>query len=135
MHVSPDQLPSTLRSLAAALCSGATLSFESRNPACREWERWTPAATYSERVTPLGLLREWLDVTDVRAGRVVFDAHNVLPDGNDRVYTSILFFRSADELRQELGQAGFADVSCAGDWQGSLADDTSRLYVFRARRA
>ena len=134
MHVSPEELPSTFRSLAAALRSGATLSFDSRNPAFREWERWTPEATYSERVTSVGHLREWLDVTDVSEGQVVFDAHNVFPDGKDRVYTSILFFRSADEFRRELKLAGFSDMAWAGDWQGSQSDDTSRFYVFRARR-
>lgn len=70
----------------AALRSGGIVSFESRNPAFREWERWTPEATRGERVTSVGRLREWHDVTDVREGRVVFDAHNVFPDGEDRVY-------------------------------------------------
>ena len=46
MHVSPEELPSTLMSIAAALRSGGIVSFESRNPAHREWERWTPGATY-----------------------------------------------------------------------------------------
>src|SRR5215469_130075 len=135
MHVSPEELPSTLRSLAAALRSGATLSFDSRNPAYREWERWTPAATYGERVTSAGYLREWLAVTDVGQGHVVFDAHNVFPDGRDRVYTSTLFFRTADEFRRELNLAGFTDIAFAGGWDGSAAHDMSRFYVFRARRA
>jgi SAM-dependent methyltransferase len=134
MHVSPQELPSTLAFLAKALRSGGTLSFESRNPAHRAWERWTPDATYGERVTPAGYLREWLDVTDVREGRVVFDAHNVLPDGEDRVYTSVLFFREAEEFQRELNQAGFADVTVAGDWHGAPAHHRSPILVFRARR-
>lgn len=135
MHVSPEELPSTLRSLAAALRPGATLSFESRNPANRGWERWTREATYGERATPVGYLREWLDVTDVRKGRVVFDAHNVFPDGEHRVYTSILFFRTAEEFQRELDLAGFADIAWTGDWHGAPVEDRSRFFVFRARRA
>jgi SAM-dependent methyltransferase len=134
MHVSPEGLPSTLASIAAALRSGGILSFESRNPSGREWERWTPEATYGERVTAVGRLREWLEVTDVRAGRVVFDAHNVFPDGADRVYTSVLFFRAAEEFQRELEAAGFTGVTWSGDWRGGPAGEGSRVLVFRAVR-
>jgi ubiquinone/menaquinone biosynthesis C-methylase UbiE len=135
MHICPEELPSALTSLARALRPGAALSFESRNPAYREWERWTPEATYSERVTPVGHLREWLEVTDVDQGRVVFDAHNVFPGGQNRVYTSILFLRTAEELIQLLGSAGFTDISLSGNWHGAPVEDRSRILVFRARRA
>lgn len=135
MHLSPEELPSALTSLAAALRSGGMVSFDSRNPACRAWQHWTPEATCTERVTRAGHLREWLDVTDVREGRVVFDAHNVFSGGEDRVYTSILFFRSAEEFGRELEAAGFTDITCTGDWRGRSAQDGSPLLVFRARRA
>jgi SAM-dependent methyltransferase len=135
MHVSPQELSPTLRSLAAALRSGATLSFESRNSAYRAWQRWTREATYTERDTPAGHLREWLDVTDVRDGRVALDAHNVFPDGEDRVYSSFLFFRTVEEFQRELDLAGFKDITCAGDWRGTPIEESSPLFVFRARRA
>ncbi len=133
MHVNPGELPMTLTSLAGALRPGGTLSFESRNPSDRGWERWTPEATYGERVTPVGHLREWLEVTDVSDGRVVFDAHNVFPDGQDRVYTSILYFRTAEEFQQALDLAGFTDVAWTGDWHGAPVEDKSRFFVIRAR--
>jgi hypothetical protein len=134
MHVSPEELSSTLASLAAALRAGATLNFESRNPSDRSWERWTPKATHTERLTPAGHLREWLEVTDVREGRVTFDAHNVFPDGEDRVYTSILFFRTAEEFQWELELAGFTEIAWTGDWRGGPIERTSSFFVFRARR-
>ena len=134
MHISPEQLPLTLKLLAAALRPGGTLSFESRNPAYRGWERWTPEATYGERFTLVGRVREWLDVTDVHDGRVVFDAHNVFPGGEDRVYTSILFFRTAEEFRRELDAASFTDIACTGSWHGAPIEDKSPFYVFRAVR-
>jgi SAM-dependent methyltransferase len=134
MHVGPQELPSTMTSLAGALRSGGTLSFETRNPSDRGWERWTREATYGERVTPVGHLREWLEVTDVSDGRVVFDAHNVFPDGEDRVYTSVLFFRTAEEFERELNLAGFTDVGWTGDWHGVPVNDKSRFFVLRARR-
>jgi SAM-dependent methyltransferase len=135
MHIGPEALPSTLMSIAAALSPGATLSFESRNPACRAWERWTPDATYGERDTPVGQLREWLDVTDTTGDRVVFDAHNVFSDGEDRVYTSVLFFRAEEEFRRQLDLAGFTAVTCAGDWNGAPVEERSPLLIFRARLA
>lgn len=135
MHISPAALPAALNSLAEALRPGGTVSFESRNPAYREWQHWTPEATYGERVTPVGPLREWLEVTEVDNGRVVFDAHNVFPDGEDRIYTTVLFFRTAEEFGQELHDAGFTDVSVCGDWRGAPVEGDSRILVFRAQRA
>ncbi|WP_129667435.1 class I SAM-dependent methyltransferase [Phytoactinopolyspora endophytica] len=134
MHVSPEELPATLTSLVQAIRPGGTFSFESRNPGYREWERWTAEATYGERDTPAGYLREWLEVSSADNGRVVFDAHNVFPGGEDRIYTSTLYFRTAEEFRQELDAAGFADVAWYGDWHGSPEDDDSRVIVFRATR-
>jgi hypothetical protein len=46
-----------------------------------------------------------------------------------------LFFRTAEEFRQELELAGFEDIDVRGDWRGSPVDDGSRLLVVRAKRA
>jgi hypothetical protein len=134
MHISPAEYPSVLQSLAEALRSGGTISFESRNPAAREWEHWTREATYCERDTCLGRLREWLDVTETAGGRVVFDAHNVFEDGRVAVYKNILYFRTADEIGRDLERAGFVDLEVSGGWHGEPVTDASRLLVFRARR-
>lgn len=127
-QIGPDDLPATLAAIAGALRPGGTFGFESRNPAAREWERWTPEATTGERDTRVGRLREWLEVTEVADGRVVFDAHNVFEDGADRVYPNTLHFRTAEQFREALHAAGFADVT----WSGGWAPDTSRVFVFRA---
>ncbi|MBO0880453.1 MAG: class I SAM-dependent methyltransferase [Mycobacterium sp.] len=134
MHISPVEYPSVLRALAAALRPGGTISFESRNPAAREWESWTREATYSERDTPVGHLREWLHVTENVGGRVVFESHNVFPDGSTKVYESVLYFRSADDIREGLEAAGFQEVSIEGGWHGEPVSDSSRIFVFRARK-
>jgi SAM-dependent methyltransferase/uncharacterized protein YuzE len=135
MHLDLEQLRPALRKLAGVLRQGGTLSFETRNPADRGWERWNREATYGERVTPFGRLKEWLEVTAVDSGRVVFDAHNVFPTGEERVYTSVLYFREADEFRQELQAAGFEDIDVRGDWHGAEVGESSRILVFTARRA
>ncbi|TDW14289.1 class I SAM-dependent methyltransferase [Kribbella kalugense] len=128
MHI--DNQAEVFKRLAGALRPGGVISFESRNPAARAWEQWTREATYGERDTPAGHLREWLDLIEVADGRVIFDAHNVFPDGHDAVYRNTLYFRSAEEITADLDAAGFADVTVDGGWHGEPAG--SRLMVFRA---
>jgi SAM-dependent methyltransferase len=134
MHLDANDLTAALRRIRNGLRHGGVLSFETRNPAAREWEQWTREATYGERDTHLGLLAEWLEVTDVTGGRVIFDAHNVFPDGDDRVYTSVLFFRDADALRAALHDAGFDQVEIGGGWLGESVTSTSRVLVVLAKR-
>jgi SAM-dependent methyltransferase len=132
MHIDPADYSSVLRSLAAAMRPGAVISFESRNPAARAWTQWTRAATYSERDTRIGHLREWLDVTDVDNGRVVFDAYNIFDDGHEAVYTTVLYFRTAAEITADLQGAGFGGVDVRAGWHGEPVTENSRLLVFRA---
>lgn len=133
MHLDHDELRAALGQIRAALRPGGVLSFESRNPSAREWEGWTREATYGERHTRLGRLTEWIEVTEVTGERVTFDAHNVLPTGEDRVYTSVLYFRDAHTLGAALHDAGFGDIATYGGWHGEDVAGTCRLLVFRAR--
>ncbi|GAA1558054.1 class I SAM-dependent methyltransferase [Kribbella hippodromi] len=134
MHVSgADHVPA-LSALAGALRSGGMIAFESRHPAARAWEQWTREATDGERDTPVGRLREWLDLIEVADGRVVFDAHNVFPDGTVAVYRNVLHFRSPAEITTDLRRAGFTDVKIDGGWHGEALTDESRLLVVRARK-
>jgi SAM-dependent methyltransferase len=133
MHLDRDALRTALERSHEALRPGGVLSFEARNPGAREWDQWTREASYGERHTHAGPLTEWVEVTDATGGRVTFDAHNVFPDGDDRVYTSVLYFRNAETLRGALQDAGFIDVEIRGGWSGEMATDASRLIVVRAK--
>jgi ubiquinone/menaquinone biosynthesis C-methylase UbiE len=134
MHLSGVDLTAALRQIIRGLRPGGVVSFECRNPAAREWERWTREATIGARDTSLGRLTEWIEVIDLTGERVTFDAHNVLPTGEDRVYTSILHFRDADAYQSALNDSGFEDIDVDGGWTGDAATTTSSLLVFRARR-
>lgn len=134
MHISPQALPATLDAVVRALRPGGLLAFETRNPAHRAWEHWTRDATYGERTTHLGRLREWLEVTSSSGGRVTFDTHTVLPDGDERVSTSVLHFRDEGTLRAQLSAAGFGDVRVVGGWRGEPVTETSRILVVTAVR-
>jgi SAM-dependent methyltransferase len=134
MHLDREDLRVALDRIHAALRPGGVVSFESRHPEARAWEQWTREATYGERDTALGRLTEWLEVTEVTGERVAFDAHNVLPTGEDRVSTTVLHFRAAGTFRTALHDAGFGDVEVDGGWRGEDVTAASRLLVFRARR-
>jgi hypothetical protein len=134
MHISPEDYPAVLSALAAAVRPGGVISFESRNPTARAWEQWSREATYGERDTSFGHLCEWIEVTEAVQGRVVFDAHNVFPDGRHEVYTSVLYFRTAEEITTDLERAGFGAVRVHGGWRDEPLTDDSRLLVFRARK-
>jgi SAM-dependent methyltransferase len=134
MHLGPEEFVSALHRIALTLRTGGMLAFETRNPDRRSWENWTRDNTYGERMTPLGRLREWVQLTDVDGGRVSFDAHNLLPDGTDRVYTSVLHFRGAAEIGRQLGTAGFTKVRIDGDWHHGPVTSASDLLVVRAVR-
>lgn len=45
-HIVGDAWPRTLHDIQATLSPGGVLGFESRNPAVREWTRWTREHTY-----------------------------------------------------------------------------------------
>jgi SAM-dependent methyltransferase len=132
MHITPEAYPAVLGCLGATLRRGGTISFETRCPDAREWERWNPAETYAERETPFGRLREWLQVTDVAQGRVVFDAHNVFQDGREAVYTTVLYFRTVADIASDLERAGFRDIDVRGGWHNEPVTTDSRVLVFRA---
>lgn len=132
MHIGGDELVETLRRIGRTLVAGGVLAFETRNPAHREWEQWTPAATKRTRGTAFGQLTEWLEVTSVSPGVVVFDGHNVFADGTDRVATSTLYFRTEAELIEALGAAGFDDVQVQGAWEGDPVAAEHRLLIVRA---
>ncbi|MCK0111655.1 methyltransferase domain-containing protein [Ornithinimicrobium sp. F0845] len=122
----------TLSAIHAALRPGGHLAFETRVPADRGWERWTPERTRATTDVPgLGPLTEWMEVTDVREDPLLvsFTAHNEFPDGQDVVSTSTLRFRSAEELETSLAAAGFEDVVL-----GDLPYAPGRGWLVRARR-
>ena len=123
----------TLRDLRASLRAGGILSFETRNPAAREWESWH-AAPPAERDTVHGPLVEWMDVEVIDERIVRFDAHNVFSATGDTVIeTQSLVFRDRAEVERDLGAAGFEVESVCGDWEGTPFDGTTRLMIFVAR--
>jgi ubiquinone/menaquinone biosynthesis C-methylase UbiE len=115
MHISPAAYPTVLGSVRDALRLGGMIGFETRNPEAREWERWNPAETYTERDTSFGRLREWLVWCSTRT-------------------TTVLYFRTAEDIIADLERAGFSDVDVRGGWHNEPVTADSRVLVFRATR-
>lgn len=132
VFLTDDAWAQALEAVHAALRPGGHLVFESRVPAVRAWEGWTPERTRATTDVPgLGLLSEWMEVTDVREDPLLvsFTAHHQFPDGSDVVSSSTLRFRSRKELESSLIAAGFDEVQVK-----DLPHAPGRGWLVRARR-
>jgi hypothetical protein len=129
-----DDWLATLRDIHRALRSGGVLAFESRNPTARGWDQWNRTQTFTRTDTPFGPLEEWLDVVEVRDGRVHFQAHNVfVATGEVLAVDSVVRFRSHDEIRSTLAACGLTVERVYGDWHHGALTDTSHVMVCVAR--
>lgn len=132
-HIPDPDWQRTLVDLRRVVRDGATLAFETRNPAARAWEDWA-AEPPSTRETAHGRLREWFEVTDLAPGRVSLASHTVVEaTGEHVVDVTELVFRDRATIEAQLGAAGFALAELAGDFTGGVfEEDASRVLVVRA---
>ncbi|SAL22616.1 methyltransferase type 12 [Caballeronia arvi] len=135
----------TLDAARRALRPGGAIAFESRNPAARAWENWTPERSLRRIEAPDGRTVDvWLErhaVPDPLAtGRVAFTTHyRFMPKPSGEIAeetlsaTSELRFRTLEELTKRLTEAGFAQIDWYGDWNRAPVDETSRELIAVAR--
>lgn len=126
----------TLRDICHTLKVGGYLAFESRNPADKGWERWTPETTFQHIESPSdGVVESWIEVVEVGDGWVHFRGHNVFVEsGETAVVDSTLRFRSHAEIVASLHEAGFVVEQMFGDWEKRPFTTESRMMIFIARR-
>lgn len=137
--VDDDEWQQTLAECHRALLPGGHLTFESRNPAAREWERWTKDATYARLPHPDGgWFESWGDVIEVTgnpdAPTETHEAHTLLPNGEHVVAQETLRFRGLDEITSALDAAGFQVESVLGNWDGTPLLPDSPEFIVLARR-
>lgn len=124
-----------LRTLARHLAPGGGLAFETRNPAVREWEEWTPAETRERlEVTGLGTVDVHYAIASVSGALVTFETHCRFADGDHVIAPSTLRFMDQRELTAFLAEAGFTDLSWFGDWDRSRFGPTSPEIIVIAGR-
>lgn len=145
-QVIPDETTwrTTLAAAARRLRPGGSLAFESRNPAARAWDAWTPDAT-TARVpeTALGPVTTWLSVAEVTrdapAGdatlRVDTEIHYTLEaTGETLTSRNVLHFRTLPHIEANLSAAGLAIAHLYGDHARAPLTPTSPEFLVHARR-
>lgn len=97
-----------LHAICDGLRPGGWFVFETRDPARRAWERWTPDHTRRTfDVSPVGPFTTWTELLEAHEPLVSFRHTFRFDDGAELTSDSTLRFRTQDELRSSLADAGF----------------------------
>ncbi|SCE91556.1 class I SAM-dependent methyltransferase [Micromonospora mirobrigensis] len=130
-----DQVRAGLAAVRRILVPGGRFAFETRNPAARPWERWTPV--HGVRVTgPDGAPVDVAHRVDRADGPVVaFTTTFTGPAWPaPRISRSSLRFLDAPTLDGFLAEAGLVVRDRHGDWDGSPPTATSPEIITVAER-
>jgi SAM-dependent methyltransferase len=103
------QLRATLAAVHAALKAGGRFAFETRNPAARAWEQWTPERVLQVDDGQGNTVRVTWQIEVPFDGRTVSFAESYSSTGWDtpQVSHSVLRFLDADGVARFLTEAGF----------------------------
>ncbi len=116
--VDDDEWRAALAGLRGALVPGGRLVFDTRDPRAREWEAWNPRDTRHAVALPDGSSVEvWTEVTAERAGVVDYAMCHLLPGGEEVRGEARMRFRSEEEVRGALRDAGLAVEHVFGGWR------------------
>jgi SAM-dependent methyltransferase len=131
VFLTDDEWANVLHGAHAALRPGGRLVFETRDPARRAWERWTPELTRAVIEVPgHGTIESWEDLVAVDGDLVTFRSLTVfVQEGLELESTSTLRFRDRSVVEATLRESGF-DVSDVRD----APDRPGLEFVFVARR-
>ncbi|MEU0987411.1 class I SAM-dependent methyltransferase [Streptomyces sp. NPDC005953] len=127
----PHTWQNTLRGAFEALRPGGLLVFETRDPARRAWEGWTPENTHEVVEAPgVGAVENWGQVIDASPPLVTFRwTYRFAADGHVLTSDSTLRFREREEVERDLLSQGYVveEIRDAPDRPG-------KEFVFLARR-
>ncbi|WP_026817993.1 class I SAM-dependent methyltransferase [Arthrobacter castelli] len=106
--------------IAGQLVPGGRLAFDSRDPMARGWEAWTKERSHKIVKLPEGQSQHWYQTThvDEANGPVEFCAHEVGVDGTENIGCDTLRFRSEEQLRTMLSEAGLVVDDVFGGFAG-----------------
>jgi SAM-dependent methyltransferase len=135
VFVDDEAWRTTLQELHRALTPGATLAFETRNPAARGWQAWTREATSRTVSTADGRFEVWHEVVAVDLPRVTYDTLTRDLDTGEQTRTrDVLAFRSRSAVLEAVRHTGFAITDEFGDWSRSPVTPSSPELIVIARR-
>ncbi|GAB3536333.1 class I SAM-dependent methyltransferase [Arthrobacter tecti] len=123
--------------IAGHLVPGGRLAFDSRDPMARGWEAWTKERSHKTVQLHEGQSQHWYQTTQVDEanGLVDFCAHEVGVDGTENVGCGTLRFRSEEQLRTMLSEAGLVVDDVFGGFEGEPAGRGVGALVVTAHRA
>jgi SAM-dependent methyltransferase len=131
------QLRATLAAVYAALKPGGRFAFETRNPATRPWEQWTPQRVLQAEDGQGNTVRVTRQIEVPFDGRTVSFAESYSSTGWEAplVSHSILCFPDADGVARALSEAGFVIEKQFGDFdRRPLTPDSPEIVtIARAR--
>ncbi|MEU7559102.1 class I SAM-dependent methyltransferase [Streptomyces eurythermus] len=133
-----DDIRTCLHAAHAALRGGGRFVFETRNPAARPWEHWTPDRVH-EITAPDGTpVRVWHETlgTGPERGRVRFTETYAGPHWPaPRSAHGVLRFLDAPALEGFLAEAGLTVAAQYGDWNRAPLTPAAPEIITVARRA
>ncbi|MDB5204763.1 MAG: class SAM-dependent methyltransferase [Candidatus Taylorbacteria bacterium] len=130
-----DEWNTMLKNSHDALKPGGYIVFDARNPLTKPWEKWTRETSSKKLETPNGEVEMWYQLLEVKENRVVYEIHYFFTKTNEELISvNELIYRSQEEITNYLLDAGFIVEKIYGDWDGSLATETSPEMIFIARK-
>ncbi|MEU5534306.1 methyltransferase domain-containing protein [Streptomyces sp. NPDC020362] len=135
--LSDEELRICLGAVRDALAPGGRFVFETRNPAARAWERWTPDRVHEVTDTDGRAVRVWHEVRDGPVGDRVTFTESFQREGWDRprVSTATLRFLDGEAVSRFLAESGLTVVEQYGDWARGPVTPAGPEIVTVARRA
>lgn len=121
-----------LATIAAHLAPGGRFVFDSRNPACREWEEWGPDDSMRLLEHPrFGTVAAWNDVAYApETGIVTYETHYELRATGQRLSAaSRIAFPDKAELEALIAEAGLRAERWHGDWDGNVWQPGARELI------
>jgi ubiquinone/menaquinone biosynthesis C-methylase UbiE len=120
VFLTDDDARAVLATARRHLAPGGRLTFETREPSIREWERWTPDETREVvYVEDTGDVEVSYAFREQHGELITFDTRHVLPDGSVHTSPSTLRLRTREQVAALLRETGFGDVEWWSDWRGT----------------
>ncbi len=136
VFLSDEEIRAVLGNLRRHLAPGGRIAFETRNPAVREWESWTPELTREQVAVPdIGPVAVHYAVTREDARSITFETHFDFGDGDVVVTPTSLRLMDQGTLKRLLKESGLKPLAWFGDWDGGPVETLSPEIIVIAGTA
>ncbi|HWA49763.1 MAG TPA: methyltransferase domain-containing protein, partial [Dongiaceae bacterium] len=131
VFLSDDEVRAVLDNLRRHLAPGGRIAFETRNPAVREWESWTPELTREQVAVPdIGPVTVHYAVTAEDARSITFETHFDFGGGDVVVTPTSLRLMDQVTLKRLLKESGLKPWDWYGSWdRAPLSPDSPEIIV------